>query len=67
MSKDIVYISGKLHNITGLTAGTPIKKDGTIIGIIEKVDIENDMFVGAIDREKWDAIDGDVTLGFSIV
>lgn len=67
MSKDIVHISGKLHNITGLTAGTPIKKDGTIIGIIEKVDIENDMFVGAIDREKWDTIDGDVTLGFSIV
>ena len=67
MSKDMVRISGKLHNITGLTAGTPIKKDGIIIGIIDKVDIENDIFTGTINREKWDAIDGDVSLGFSIV
>lgn len=66
MNKDVVNISGQIRNLRGITIGSPINYEGKPIGKINKVDVENGIFTGVIDKDQWESLVGEKTLGFSM-
>ena len=68
-NKDMVSVSGRLRDTTGLTIGTPIinYNDGNkIIGIVDSVDNDSNTYTAQIDKNEWDNMVGKESLGFSI-
>lgn len=66
MDKDVVNISGQIRDVRGVTIGSPINYTGKPIGKIDTVDVENGIFTAVIDKDQWESLVGEKTLGFSM-
>ena len=66
MNKDNIHISGKLRDVLGVTVGSPINYAGKPIGKVINTDVENGIFTAVIDKDQWESLIGEKSLGFSM-
>jgi hypothetical protein len=66
ISYEKINISGQIRDVRGVTIGSPINYAGKPIGKIDTVDVENGTFTAVIDKDQWESLVGEETLGFSI-
>lgn len=66
MDKNTIHISGQFRDVRVVTIGSPINYAGKPIGKIDTVDVENGIFTAVIDKDQWESLVGEKTLGFSM-
>ena len=66
MNKDNIHISGKPRDVLGVTVGSPINYAGKPIDKVINTDVENGIFTAVIDKDQWESLIGEKSLGFSM-